>query len=77
MEVDHEPGEGAPDGIENTVEPEYEPKGPRPIIKLSNDVINQIAAAEVSSPPSAPSSSALDPFCVLRYAELARLWKLM
>jgi hypothetical protein len=28
-------------------EAEYEPQGPRPIKKLSNDVINQIAAAEV------------------------------
>ena len=27
---------------------EYEPKGPRPIKKLSTDVINSIAAAEVS-----------------------------
>lgn len=26
---------------------EYEPVGPRPIQKLSKDVINQIAAAEV------------------------------
>lgn len=28
-------------------EREFEPQGPRPIKKLSNDVINQIAAAEV------------------------------
>ena len=28
-------------------EEEYEPAGPRPIKKLSTDVINQIAAAEV------------------------------
>ena len=27
---------------------EYEPSGPRPIKQLSRDVINQIAAAEVS-----------------------------
>lgn len=35
------------------MEVEYEPKGPKPIRKLSKDVINQIAAAEVS--PFSPS----------------------
>jgi hypothetical protein len=33
--------------IDVAAEDAYEPKGPKPIYKLSNDVINQIAAAEV------------------------------
>lgn len=35
-------------GVDETeAEQTFEPQGPRPIKKLSNDVINQIAAAEV------------------------------
>ena len=30
------------------MEAEYEPEGPKPIKKLSKDVVNQIAAAEAS-----------------------------
>jgi hypothetical protein len=33
------------------MEVEYEPAGPKPIKKLSKDVVNQIAAAEVRSLP--------------------------
>ena len=32
------------------MEVEYEPAGPKPIRKLSKDVVNQIAAAEVRPP---------------------------
>jgi hypothetical protein len=51
-------GEASPPGNEVS-DTGYEPAGPRPIKKLSKDVINQIAAAEVSSPISYPQSLSL------------------
>lgn len=39
----------AHDEITSEMDVEYEPAGPRPIKKLSKDVVNQIAAAEVRS----------------------------
>jgi len=41
MEID-------PPGAADAEEVEFEPQGPRPIRQLSQDVVNQIAAAEVS-----------------------------
>ena len=56
-----------PAETENGVESEYEPKGPRPIKKLSTDVINSIAAAEVSSILNGPPHPhTLSPFEELR-----------
>nr|XP_019044549.1 DNA mismatch repair protein MLH1 [Kwoniella bestiolae CBS 10118]OCF23479.1 DNA mismatch repair protein MLH1 [Kwoniella bestiolae CBS 10118] len=43
MDVDHQP----PDAADN-----YEPQGPKPIRKLTKDVINQIAAAEIIHRPA-------------------------
>ena len=37
-----------PPGAAEAEEEQYEPQGPRPIRQLSQDVVNQIAAAEVS-----------------------------
>jgi len=42
------------------MEVEYEPAGPKPIKRLSKDVINQIAAAEVRLPPELEARPPLD-----------------